>query len=913
MNTSVLRAVFRRNFVSYFANPTGYLFICVFVLLSSIAAFWPDEFFNANLANLDQLNNNPFLNFFTIMLVFVPAITMGVWADERRQGTDELLLTIPAGDFDIVLGKYLAAVAIYTVSLLFSLLCNYAVLKLLLGDPDGGLFLATYAGYWLVGLAMLAIGMVASFLTSNLTIAFVLGMLFNAPLVLTGVLASLAEFVTQFLLGKFWAAALAFSPEAAAMLKQWSLHSQFQDFSRGVLNLSGAAYFLMIVAVMLYLSMILIGRRHWRGGWQRRSMIFHYTVRTLALAVAAVGLSLILQRHDARWDATSERVSSLSPQSVKLLKGLKLDRPVRIEAFVSPEVPEDYVQTRLNLLSALREIQTRRGDKIHVQINTTEPLTDEADLAERRYGITPHQIATRVHGARRNDNIFLGVAMKSDPRSIAVPFIDKGIPAEYEVVRSLCTVVQPKRRRVGVLNTEAPLFGGMSFQGFTPGWPIIEELQKQYEVVRADPAKLATERYDVLLAVQPSTLSPENMGIFLAAVRTGQPTVIFEDPFPALEELTPTSMPRQPSMMQPTPYPKGDIGGLWNLLGVSFPADQVVWQEYDPYPVASFPKEFVFVNRGEGVNPFDPDDPISAGLQQVLFLCPGSITKSNTSDLDFAPLMRTRKESGEVSCAEMMRGGRGQESGWAITNTEYVLAAHIRGKPAANPWMAGEKGPAGDAPAAAKPGKPEMNVVLVSDVDLLSPAIFQLREQSEIPQLGIRIDLDNVAFVLNAVDVLAGDEHDFYAVRSHRPKYRTLTRIEERTASSTQAAAKERKKFLDDFNKKVDEETAAIQKQIADLRNQNDGNATEALNDVSIAARAGQDRVDAAKKRYSKDLDRKVNTIMKNLNSDVRQVQNRAKWLAVLLPPIPPLALGLLVFAVRRTREREGVSRKRLR
>ena len=374
MKPHVIAAIFKRNFVSYFSNPTGYVFICVFVLLSSFAAFWPEEFFNANLANLDQLNK--YLPY--ILLVFIPAITMSIWADERRQGTDELLLTIPAGDFDVVLGKYLAAVAIYSVSLVFSLVSNYLVLWYL-GGPDVGLLLATYFGYWIVGLAMLGIGMVASFLTGNLTVSFILGALFNAPLVFAGSV-----------------------PSWLTVVKRLSISEQFNDFSRGVISMASVGYFLAIVALMLYLSVVLIGRRHWRGEgvtdanfgdyavrfvstftcvlgllgligeidippsvavamvcigivvllghsfWQQGSQARHYGVRFMALAVVVICLSVFLSRHDRlRVDATTERLSSLAPQSLNLIENLDTKQPVVVEYFISPEVPEAYVQTRL--------------------------------------------------------------------------------------------------------------------------------------------------------------------------------------------------------------------------------------------------------------------------------------------------------------------------------------------------------------------------------------------------------------------------------------------------------------------------------------------------------------------------------------------------------------------------------------
>ena len=238
-------AVMKRNFAGYFSNPTGYVFLCIFVLLTSFAAFWPHEFFTTNLANFDQLNR--FLPY--IMLVFIPAITMSIWAEERRQGTDELLLTLPAKDFDIVIGKYFAAVWVFTVSLLFSQLSNYAVLLGMTGGQlDTMLLFSTYLGYWFMGVAMLSIGMVASFLTNNLTVGFIFGAAFNAPLAFF----SNADVILS---NRDW----------IGRLFEWSLLQRFEPFGRGLVGLPSAFYFIGIVVIGIFAVvgrvLVVIGER----------------------------------------------------------------------------------------------------------------------------------------------------------------------------------------------------------------------------------------------------------------------------------------------------------------------------------------------------------------------------------------------------------------------------------------------------------------------------------------------------------------------------------------------------------------------------------------------------------------------------------------------------------------------------
>lgn len=919
MKWYVLDAVFKRNFVSYFSNPTGYVFICVFVLLGSLAAFWPPEFFNSNLANLDQLNR--YLPY--ILLVFIPAITMSVWADERRQGTDELILTIPASDIEVVVGKYLSAVGIYTVSLIFSYLCNLVILQIW-GNPDPGLFLTNYLGYWFVGLAMLAIGMVASFLTSNLTVSFILGLILNAPLVVADQASSVM------------------GPKFAAVVRSWSLAENFIDFGRGIVSLSAVGYFLGIVTVCLYISMVLIGRRHWTGRRDGARMGTHFVARTVGIAIAALGVVLTFRAYDVRADLSAEQISSLSRDTKQLLSGLNTEQAIEVTAYVSPAVPEDYAQTRLTLLNMLRQFQRLSGGKLRVDVIETETKTEAASLASQQFGIEPVTVLSRERGAFRDEDIFLGCAFTCGLEKVVVPFFDRGTPVEYELIRSICTVAEQKRKRLGVVTTDADLFGGfdMASGQQRPRQPVLEELEKQYEVVQVDPAAPITETYDVMMVVQPSSLGPEQMNNFVAAVRAGQPVAIFEDPLPVLMNSVPgTSQPRRGgggamAMFQQQSQPKGDLSQLWDVLGLELSAGSgrplmgqmgsspyVVWQDYNPHPKLELPSEFVFIDAelGEadgGVSrSFNPANPITSGLQEVLFPFPGALAKDEKANLEWTPLVTTGTRSGTIE-VEQVLGNRGDMRQLRIFekpgSQAMVLAAAVdRVLPGTQSADQGSEDSSEEATT--------VRAIVVADIDLMGPQIFGLRNR---PDEVFGLNFDNVTFVLNVLDTLSGDDR-FLEIRKRKPKHRTLERIEDTVADAREMADNQRQKYIAEFDKAEQSANAEMQKEVGEFEKkiedmESSGNtdrqaAMQAVQQLASRQRLAQRRLDTKLEQLRRKRDAEIEQVERSLEATIRREQDWQKWLAVMLPPIPPLVVAFFVFFRRRSQEREGVAKSRLR
>jgi ABC-2 type transport system permease protein len=740
---------------------------------------------------------------------------------------------------------------------------------------------------------------------------------------------------------------------------------QFRDFERGVVSLSGITYFVIIAIVMLYICMVLIGRRHWSGREEEKSMWLHYTARALGLVAVAIGLNLILAHHNLWWmDVTSDDLNEVRPRTVELIQKVRDNndiKSIKIDAYVSPQVPAEYAQQKLNFLSTLSELSSLSGGKINIDVHEVENFSNEASNAEKAYGIEPREVVTVDRGAHTKQEIYLGAAITAGLDRVVIPFIDKGIPVEYELVRSVWTVAQPKRKKLGVVKTDVPLFGGFSMQGQTPESKLVEELKKQYDVVEVEATKPIKDKYDVLLAVQPSGLSPEAMGNFVAAVKSGQPTAIFEDPFPwpPGSEVVGTAQPKRPQgggMMGMfggggPPEPKGDISQLWKLLGVAMYGDEIVWQDYNPEKKMGnvLLPEFVFIDAdlsAQGTpHPFDPDDPISSGLRQVLFLWPGSFRPDGNTKLDFRKLAVTGRKTGTVGYKELemgMRSGRMMDINRTTTQEPYILAAHITGNVTADADLhlsgkdAKSAAPAKDGKAAVddkskkdakakeddalagkEPEKTKINVVLVADTDwILAPDIYRIREAGHDEDDTINPDFkfQNIPFALNILDSLTGDKDaSFIDLRKHTRTHRTLKKIEEATEEQSTQALKDQADFYTEAKNKMETAKEELRKKIADLEGRTD-----------LDPRAKDQLLEREKMRLEngltgqittmqKDRDKKVKESERELAATIRGVQDRYKLLAVLLPPIPPILLAFFVFFHRRKAEQEGVDTRRLR
>jgi ABC-2 type transport system permease protein len=235
--------IMRRELASYFATPLAYLFLLIFLILANLFTFYLGGFYERGQADM-----NVFFSYHPWLFLFlIPAISMRLWADERRTGSIELLMTLPVTLWQAVVGKFLAAWAFTILAL--ALTFPMWITVNFLGSPDNGAILAAYIGSVLLAAGFLSIGSLASALTRNTVVAFIVGIALCFVFLVAGyplVLDAFRGWAPQFLV------------DAVASL---GFLTHFEAISRGVIDIRDLIYFALLISWFLLATAVVLDVR----------------------------------------------------------------------------------------------------------------------------------------------------------------------------------------------------------------------------------------------------------------------------------------------------------------------------------------------------------------------------------------------------------------------------------------------------------------------------------------------------------------------------------------------------------------------------------------------------------------------------------------------------------------------------
>ena len=729
--------------------------------------------------------------------------------------------------------------------------------------------------------------MLASLLTSNLTVGFILGSLFCSFFIFVDSPAVVVSDTLRSWLGPLGA-------------MHW-----FDDFAAGTITLGGVTYFLSLTGMMIYLNVFILGKRHWPKSAEKRTFLGHRIGRIAAVAVSLICLTILFDRSGLRLDVTAEQIHSLSPETRQLIKNLPKDRPVLIQAYISPEVPRSLVELRSTLVNSLKEISAIGGSQVQVLIHDVEPFSDEAREAREKFGIVPRELMTTESARTSSAQVYLGLAFTSGAQEQVIPFFDRGLPVEYELVRSIRVVANAERKKVGVLCSAFQVFGGFDYESMNsqPPWSVVGELQKQYEVVQVTPSDTAMGNVDALLAILPSALPQEEMNNLQRYIEAGHPTLILDDPMPLADIAQAPSVPAGAQLnpfqqrQQEHPKPKGDSRSLYKALGITWNPSQVIWDSYNPQRgLLQVPPEIVFVASGnESGEAFNQENKATSGLQEVVLLYPGYLYKSVDSRNTFVPLLRSSRVSGLLNWDQLVQRsffgiGLNRSPRRVPSNDSYILAAQVTSQ--------------GTADIDGKPGR-GINATFVSDIDIVSEQFFRIREQ------GIEnLNFDNITFFLNCIDLLAGD-NSFIDLRKKRVKYRTLESVENQTREYVERRLEDEKNAEAEAQKALSEAQSRLNQKVSELRSRTDLDAQAKEIMAQNLQEVENRRFEAAKTKIENTKQATIQRSKETMEESVRTIQARIRTLSVLLPPVPVFCAGVFIFIKRRRREQEGAAAAR--
>ena len=855
-----IKAVFKREFKAYFDSPVAYVFLTAFLVLAGFLTFGVAMFFERRQADL-----TPFFFWHPwVYLLLVPAATMGVWADERRNGTAELLLTLPVTITEVLVGKFLAAWSFVGIGL--ALTFPVALTAGYLGSPDWGAVFCGYLGSLLLSGAAVAIGVFASTLSRSSVVGFVVSLALVFLLLIIGfdpVIGAVAA----------WGVPTAITDSVASC----SLLSHFEAMRKGVVDFADIGYyFAMMVFMLAAAKTVTDGRRGASKG----------IVGLVLVGAIAASSVVILANLPLRCDMTAENLYTLSKGSKAVLGQLTED--VTLKYYVSsssaemPMALKTYAQQVGNLL---KEYERAGGGRLVVEEYDPKPDSDAEEWAQR-YGVEP-----QTGGNPFGQGIYFGVVAVCGDREETLGVLSPRTEStlEYDLTRLVTRVAWPERPVVGVMTSLPDVMGGqmnpmMMQMGQRPpqGWAAFSELAKDYDVRAVEPdAEKIDDDVKTLVMVHAKNLSDKTLYAIDQFVLRGGKLVACVDPF-SIKDMQSSRSQQNPMMGQMGGDGPSTLGKLFDAWGVKFEEGKISCDL----------EAATKLNNGQGgveSNPaflslgtanMDKGDLIVADLTNVMFPFAGAFTfEKKDMDISFEPVITTSKDN---SCStDKMAMQYGGMKDMVPDGKERILAARLSG----TFKTAFPKGPDGtnDVSKALVEGKG--NVLLFADSDFLADdfCVRMMRTPfGSIPQL---IN-ENLTLFSNAMEQFAGRE-ELIGVRSRGASDRPFTVVNELEAEATKKWQAREAAFQ--------EELQQTQQRLSALQKEKKGG------ERFILSKEQQDEIVKLRKSQA-ETRKQLKNVRKELTADIDSLGLRLKIINIALVPVLVVLFGLLRGYLRRKR-----------
>lgn len=431
-------SIFNRELSSYFNSPIAYIFIVVFVLLTN--GMFMSQFFLRGNADMRY-----FFNLIPMLLcVFIPAITMRLWAEEKRGNTFELLLTFPMETYKLVLGKYGASLVFYLISLAGTLFIP--IMLFAVGKPDMGPIVGGYLGSLLVGAFFLSVGIFISGLCKDQIVSFIVAMMACFFFYLSGL-----DFMASLIDG--WL------PGVGHFIKMnFGMTRHFESFQKGVIDNRDILYFVVMTTVFLALNIFSIEDR-----LRPKAKVFFSVAVGVCIAISMITNSLFMDIPLGRYDLTENKLYTITDSTKEILKGLRA--PVLVKLYISRKesMPTALKNLEQDIVDQFEELSVFSGGNLSYRVFHMEAVQRRTDDEKgedtfedklQKKGISPFQVQSIEQDEVGIKLIYSSIAIAYKEKEEAI--ISRIIPQstnnlEYELISRVYRMTLEKTPKIALV------------------------------------------------------------------------------------------------------------------------------------------------------------------------------------------------------------------------------------------------------------------------------------------------------------------------------------------------------------------------------------------------------------------------------------------------------------------------------